>query len=217
VRNKRGTRPLAVRLIMAVAAVGLFFVGYQWGNQFQRGSQEPLKVGGILLRPPLALPDITLSGPRGELSEQELRGRWSLLAFGAPSSASGHRAVSRLIEVWTRSADDRELQSSLQLLLVSADDAPALARDFERLSPNLRVVNTSIAQLTELRAAIGAGDEPLAEIDASPPLYLIGPQAALVALFTGTQPAQSVASDLKTLAERPEALPKPLPSDDEQH
>jgi hypothetical protein len=218
VRNRRRTRPLTVRLIMAVAAIGLFFIGYQWGNQFQRANQEPLKIDGILLRPPIALPEISLSGPRGELSGPELSERWSLLAFGSPSSASGHRGVARLIEVWNRCADNRELHDSLQLLLVSADDAPALARDFERLTPNLRVVGTSIAEFSELRDAFGAGADPVSEADAgAPPLYLIGPQASLVALFTGGQPAQSIASDLKSLAERPEALPQPTASDDEQH
>lgn len=190
---------------MAVAAIGLFFISYQWGNHFQRVNEAPLRLDGILLRPAVALPDIVLRGPQGELSAEQLRERWTLIAFGSPGSAAGHRGVARLIEVWNRCADRPELRDELLLLLVSADDAPALARDFERLTPSLRVVSTSITDLTTLREAFGAGD---VEGDGPPPLYLLGPRAHFVALFTGTQPAQSVATDLKSMADRPNALPE---------
>lgn len=206
---RRSSRPLAARLIMALAAVGLFLVGYQWGNQFQRDHEAALRIDGVLLRAPTALPELDLRGPQGPVTNADLRGHWSLIAFGSPGSATGHRRVARLIEVANRVADQPDLRKDLRLLLISADDLPGLARDFEQLTPNLRVLSASSQALSDLRDALGAGRAAPAEESATtpPPLFLIGPQAHLVALFTGAQPAASIAEDLKTLATRPEALP----------
>lgn len=193
---------------MAIAAVGLFFIGYQWGNQFQRQREVPLNIQGVLLRAPVSLPAFELHGPQGMLTRADLQGHWSLIAFGSPGTATGHRGVARLIEVANRVADQPELHQDLRLLLISADDLPGLARDFEQLTPSLRVVGTERSALSELRNALGADSAPLSdESGEPPPLFLIGPQQQLVALFPGSQPAGSVANDLKALAARPQALP----------
>ena len=124
--------------------------------------------------------------------------------------------VARLIEIANRVADQPELRQDLRLLLISADDAPGLARDFEQLTPHLRVLSASRQALSELRDALGAGHASSSSPEESgatpPPLFLIGPKARLVAVFTGAQPAASVADDLKTLAARPEALPSDAPA-----
>ncbi|MFP4062169.1 MAG: SCO family protein [Halochromatium sp.] len=210
--KRRSSRPLLARLIMALAAVGLFLVGYQWGNRFQRDHEAPLRIDGVLVRAPSVLPELNLRGPRGPITNADLRGRWSLLAFGSPGSAAGHRGVARLIEIANRVADQPELHEDLRLLLISADDAPGLARDFEQLMPRLRVLSASRQALGELREALGAGHASASSPEESgatpPPLFLVGPQARLVAVFTGAQPAASVAEDLKTLAARPAALPR---------
>lgn len=204
---RRSSRPFITRLIMAVAAVGLFIVGYQWGNQFQTAHQAPLRIDGLLLRPPVELPELELHGPQGPFSRADLDARWSLIAFGSPGSAAGHRGVSRLIEIANRIADQPDLRKQLQLLLISADDAPILARDFEQLTPSLRVLSAPEPQLAELKGALGAGSsEPAEAADQPPPLFLVDPRARLVALFAGGQPAASVADDLKMLSERPDAL-----------
>ncbi|MEA1050537.1 hypothetical protein U5801_12060 [Lamprobacter modestohalophilus] len=204
---QRSSRPFIARLIMAVAAVGLFIVGYQWGNQFQTAQQPPLRIDGVLLRPPVELPELDLHGPQGPFSRADLDAQWSLIAFGSPGSAAGHRGVSRLIEIANRVADQPDLRKRLQLLLISADDAPTLARDFEQLTPSLRVLSTPEQRLAELKTAVGAGqNEPAEAADGPPPLFLVDPRARLVALFAGGQPAAKVADDLKMLSERPEAL-----------
>ncbi|NBC49142.1 MAG: hypothetical protein GVY22_14415 [Gammaproteobacteria bacterium] len=192
---------------MAVAAVGLFLVGYQWGNQYQRTQEGPPQIAGVLLSPSVALPEIALQGPRGPFATDERETPWSLLAFGRPTSARGHRGVARLIAVWNRTADQPDLREQLRLLLVSADDIPALARDLERLTPNLFVLSTSQAELGRLRQAMGASGDAQEDGDDLPPtLFLIGPQARLVALFPGSQPAAQIAEDLGRLAERPDAF-----------
>ncbi|MEA3640998.1 MAG: hypothetical protein VBE63_13785 [Lamprobacter sp.] len=200
---RRSSRPFIARLIMAVAAVGLFIVGYQWGNQFQTAHQAPLRINGLLLRPPVELPELDLHGPQGPFSRADLDEHWSLIAFGSPGSAAGHLGVSRLIEIANRIADQPDLRKQLQLLLISADDAPILARDFEQLTPSLRVLSAPEPQLAELKDALGAGpSEPAEAAVQPPPLFLVDPKARLVTLFAGGQPAASVADDLKMLSGR---------------
>lgn len=200
---RRSSRPLLTRLIMAVAAVGLFLIGYQWGNQFQRQHEAPLRIQGVLLRAPIALPELDLHGAQGPLTGADLRDHWSLIAFGSPATAAGHRGVARLIEIANRVADQPDLRKDLRLLLISADDAPGVARDFERLTPSLRVLSTQASALSELQDALGAGSALQPEDDTEPPpLFLIGPQQLLVALFPGVQPAASVADDFIALAAR---------------
>jgi len=41
----RSTRPLT-RLAMVAAALGLFLVGYYWGNQYRRGDSPPPVIEG---------------------------------------------------------------------------------------------------------------------------------------------------------------------------
>jgi hypothetical protein len=193
-----------VRLIMAVAAVGLFLIGYQWGNQYQRANDAPPRIQGVLLNPPITVPDVSLQGPRGDFAREMLDGHWSLLAFGSPGSALGHRGVARLMAVNNRLADRPDLRDQLRLLLVSADDLPAVARDFERLSPNLHVLSTNRAELEQLQRALGATTAAGAEAGDQPPaLFLVDPTSRVVVLFPGSQPAQQIADDLATLAERP--------------
>lgn len=214
---RRSSRPFIARLIMAVAAVGLFIVGYQWGNQFQHAHQAPLRIDGVLLRPPVELLELDLQGPQGPFNRADLDQHWTLIAFGSPGSAEGHRGVSRLIEIANRVADQSDLRKQLQLLLISADDTPILARDFEQLTPSLRVLSTRGPQLAELKDALGAGqNEPAEAADQPPPLFLVDPRARLVALFAGGQPAASIADDLKMLSQRPDALSNaPAPPTDE--
>lgn len=211
---RRSSRPFIARLIMAAAAVGLFIVGYQWGNQFQHAHQAPLRIDGVLLRPQVELPALDLYGPQGPFSRADLDEHWSLIAFGSPGSAAGHRGVSRLIEIANRVADQPQLHKQLQLLLISADDAPTLARDFEQLTPSLRILSAPEQLLAELKEALGADQsEPAEGADLAPPLFLVDPRPRLVALFSGAQPAASIAADLKALSERPNVLPSgPAPT-----
>ncbi len=194
---------------MAVAAVGLFLLAYQWGNQYKYGAAEPPAIGGVLLRPPRPLPEFMLADSADQPFEREaLIDQWSLLAVGNLSGASGHRALARLIEVYNRLADQRELRRRFLLLLVTADSAPALARDFERLSPAIAVLSGQRAAVAEfVQAALGSNPDQLmnrnqaatTDPDDTPSLFLIDPEARVLALFPGAQPAEEIAEDLKTL------------------
>jgi hypothetical protein len=197
VRNPRGPW---VRLAFMIGAVGLFMLGYFWGNQYQLRNEGPPSIEGVLLRPPLPLHSFELQDADGRrVTPADLGGRWTLLAFGDLAQASGHLAVNRLIEVYNRLADRPETRGRVQLAVVAEAAPPALARDFTRLSPALRVLTGLPAQIEALRAALGEGDE------AGKPFYLIDPRGELRALFAGGQTPASVATDVAALADHPDA------------
>lgn len=190
-------RSLAVRLLMALAAVGLFLVGYQWGNQWQVGNASPPILEGVLISPPLALPDFVLSGTRGPVGRPDLLDQWTLLAWASPASASGQRGVGRMIEIANRLADAALLRGRLRLWLVDHDAVPNLAWDLERLTSDLRVLSGQSADLDDLAAVLG-GERPATE-GGLPDLFLIDPQARLLALFPAAQAPAAVAADLRAL------------------
>ena len=189
---------------MAVAAIALFLVAYQWGNQYRYTGGEPPAIGGVLIRPPQPLPDFVLRDTAGEpVGRGALFEHWSLLAFGNLSGAAGHRGISRLVAVANRVAGEPDLRERLRLLLATADAAPSLARDFERLSPAIAVLTGARAEVAELAAALGADTDAALDgaPDTPPTLFLLDPDAELVAIFPGAQPAAAVAEDLAALAE----------------
>jgi hypothetical protein len=210
--GSRRNRGLLPRLAMALAAVGLFILAYQWGNQVRYGGGwggGPPAVGGVLLRPPQALPDFVLHDSAGEpFGRPDLFAHWNLLAIASLSGADGHRGLTRLVEVYNRLAARRALRQRLRLLLVSADAAPALARDFERLSPAIAVLIGDRDAVAELRSALGATPERVDNAAEPPTLFVLSPDAELIALFPSAQPAAEIAEDIRALdryyAHRPE-------------
>lgn len=190
---------------MALAAIGLFLLAYQWGNQYRYDSGEPPVIGGVLIRPPQPLPDFVLYDTAGEPVERgALLERWSLLGFGHLSGAGGHRGISRLVAVSNRLADAPDVRGRLRLLLATADAAPSLARDFERLSPTIAVLSGERNAITELAAALGADAERVLDgaSDTPPTLFLVDPRAELVAIFPGALSAATIAEDVAALAEQ---------------
>ncbi len=205
-RNPRGP---AARLIMIIAAMGLFAVGYYWGNRYQYSGAPPA-VQGVLMRTPVELPGFTLEDAKGlPFTAAELRERWTLLAFGDLRQARGHLTVNRLLAVHGALAADPDLQAMVRIA-VAAETQPAdLALDFSRLSPALHLVSGDAAELQRLRAAIGdlspSGSEAAAPGDGAP-AYLIGPRGRLMALFPAGLSPDAMAADLSALAARPDLL-----------
>ena len=190
----RNRHSLWLRLTFALGAMALFVLGYQWGNQHQRRAEGPPRIAGVLVQPPAAIPNFRLTDPFGRaLDLSRLAERWTLLAFGDLAEASGQRAVQRLVDVYNRVADHETLRRSLQLILVTTRDAPALARDFARLSPALHILGGDDQEITRLRAALGW------DADSGPTLFLFGPNGQLIALFPPGEAGHAIAADLKAL------------------
>lgn len=206
IRNPRG-RPLA-RLALAAAAIGLFLVGYHWGNGYQRSISMPPVIEGILIRPACPLPDLTLRDEAGRpFTAERFVGHWTLLSFGNPSHTPDQPAVMRMIEIHNRLANDPDLQEGLLLVLVIQPDDSSPASDFDHLPPVLTFLSGTTDALQRLRTALGM---PVQATTLTPdqgiPCYLIGPSGQLSALFPGTQTPASIASDLAAIAARVDTL-----------
>jgi hypothetical protein len=196
---------------MIAAAIGLFLVGYQWGNQHKHTGPTPPAIEGILVRPPPELPGLELRDAEDQpFTVDNFKEHWTLVTFGDPSRAPGHLAVMRMIEVYNRLAENPGLQSMLQLALVADRRDPLLARDFGRLSPSLKLLFGESGEVQRLRASLGASpaNNPSTDADDDAAFFLVGPASRLLALFPGAQPPASIASDLSAIAEHPQP---PLP------
>jgi hypothetical protein len=96
----------------------------------------------------------------------------------------------------------------MQLVLAAPDQPADLAQDFGRLSPALRLVSGEAGDLGQLAGLLGEPPNP--DQGGRSTLYLIAPNARLLAFFPASQAARTVADDLVLLAEWPlEALENP--------
>jgi len=185
---------------MAAVAIGLFLVGYYWGNRHQRYTSTLPVIEGVLIRPARPLPDFILLDAAGQpFTAGRLSGHWTLLSFGNPSQAFGQPAITRMIEIFNRLANAPNLRERLLLVLVilRRPDGPTPALDFEHLSPVLTLLSDTTDELQRLRMALGMPlQAPPLTTDLAIPCYLIGPSGRLLALFPNAQTPASIASDL---------------------
>jgi hypothetical protein len=192
---------LWVRLLLMVGAVGMFVLGYQWGNRVQHRRAEPPTIGGVLIRPPATVPAFRLADPSGRIFDRErLAAGWTVMAFADLSQPGGRLAVRRLIEVYNRVSDREGLYRALRLVLVNRTDAPDQARGLAALSPALYVLGGEPTEVRRLAESLGA--------DAGDPsqLFVFAPGGRLVALFTDDQAPAGLASDLVALYESADLL-----------
>ncbi len=190
----RNRHRLWVRLILMLAAIALFALAYQWGNQYQRRNASPPVIAGMLIRPPANVPDVQLRDALGRpFTQEDLSQGWTLLAFGDLSRASGQLAVQRLIDLYNRVVDARALHKHLRLVLITTTETPALARDFTGLLPALKVVGGAAEQIDRFRDGIGLGAED------TPALFVIGPGGYVIAFLPETQDGAAMAGDLKAI------------------
>jgi len=196
-----------IRLTLAAAAIGLFLVGYYWGNQYRHGDGTPPAIEGVLIRPAYPLPELRLwDGAGGPFTTQHFAGHWTLLAFGDPHRTSGWRAITRLIEVYNRLAIAPDLQGKLRLALAT----PAPASDLDGWSPVLRLLWGETREMQRLQTALGIPAPTTTPTpDQAIPGYLIGPSGRLLALFPEAQTPAAIAADLTALAAHTDSEARP--------
>jgi hypothetical protein len=190
----RNRHHFGVRLVLAIGAMALFVLGYQWGNQYRFGSTAPPEIRGVLIQPPGEIPEFGLRDPFGRsVGRADLVGSWTLLAFGDLAEATGQRAAQRLIETRNRLSDRPELIERLQLILVQTSERLELARDFARLSPVLRPLAGPPESIAPLHEGLGLVS------GVGPMLFVIGPDARLRAILPETESGAAMAEDVKAL------------------
>lgn len=190
--SQRSPRGLPARLILALAAIGLFLIAYQWGNQYQVARQTDQGFSGIRIDPaPLLSGEMT--GPGEPLG---FHGAWALLAFDEPAPRSV--AVRRLFEVHNRLADRPDHQAALHLALVTGPAPSDQALAFDDSSPRFHLVTTDL-HLPDLRQIVANQESPGQDQAPAPPLFLIDPDGHLIALFPGIQDAATIAADVSGL------------------
>ncbi len=199
-QRRRGPRGALVRLLLMVCASGIFILGYQWGNQ--RHFSQPPAIEGVLLTPAMALPAFALVDTEGQpFGRDQLADHWTLLAFGDLAQPRGQLAIQRLLDVYHHLGTEVEPRQRPWLVLAAASQPADLARDFVRLSPALRLVSGEAGDLGQLAKLLGEPPQP--ERDSRATLYLIAPNARLLAFFPASQAASAVAADFNLLAAWP--------------
>ncbi len=187
-----------IRIVFILMAISLFILGYQWGNHYRQPRSTAPIITGVLVRPPITLPDFQLKDPLGrEIARKTLETGWSLLAFGDLARASGQLAIQRLIDVYNRVADQTALRQALRLVLITTTETPTLARDFAGLSTSLLILGGEASHVDPLRNALSSMDED------APILFIIGPGGHLLALLPDTEDGAAMAEDLKALFNAP--------------
>jgi len=193
----RSRRNPWLRLALFSAAVGLFLLGYYWGNQYKR--PVPLEVEtAILLRPPLQLPAFNAVDQTGQsLTRERLIGRWSLLLIGSTGSQETHAGLSLITRIYNRLAVRPNLQDALHPILLSPDpeqdSTDRLLDTIHAYNPLLTVAAGSEQDLSALLTTLGSQAEGPAT------LYLVDPRGRTVALFTAHQDPAAIARDIQLI------------------
>ncbi len=197
-----------VRIAIVGAALSLFLIGYQWGNQYRQRDAQPPAIIGVLMVPALPLRDFALEDGQGlPFTRESLDGRWTLFAFGDLDQQAGEGAVRRMIEVWNRLAGNPTLQRLLQLALAVPDPTTVRSHKLGPLSDVLRTLSGDADTVASLRSSLGTPIGTEAESAAEGiPFYLVGPKGRVLALFPGAQTPAAIASDLSVIATSFETL-----------
>lgn len=176
-----------LRLAMFAGAVGLFLLGYYWGNQHKTPSELEVSAA-IVIRPPLPLAEFHAVDPAGHTFElPRFKGHWSLLIVGDPDDVLVKPTLALLSRVYNRLAEFPDLQKDTRRVLIST----APTTDVFRQS-GLVQAYAPADQLTELMSQTATGGAPAN-------LHLIDPQARIVALFTPDRRPATIAADIHSI------------------
>ncbi len=195
-RKLRRQGPLH-RLLLIVAAVSLFMIGYYWGNQYKQ-SPRP-KLSAVMLRPPVVLPLEGLTDARHRpFDAARLKGHISLIAVGDSNRQGGRTLLTRLVRIRNRLVDRPRLQKSILIVFIDTTggvSAP-MADQLAAYGSGFLGVSGDPDALIHIRKTLGIdGDKGASS------LFLADPEGRIVALFPASQAVDAIAADLKAYAD----------------
>ena len=180
------------RLVILFLALLTFGLAYYAGNR-HKASDMPA-ITGILLQPPSAIPEFSLRDQQGEpFSTRRLHGQWSLIVLD-PVAGIRSPAFHRLIQVHNRLAVAQLQQHQTRFIYLPRESSEAMAGAVAQIGGGLHVLSGETAEIEALFRQFGV--ETFRD---GFTLYLVDPQARMLALFTDAQDAASIAGDLHTL------------------
>lgn len=179
--------------------MGLFLLGYYWGNHYQRPDLSGVDAA-ILLRPPLELPAFSATDQVGQpLGKERLQGHWSLLLIGSTESPATREGLTQMSRIHNRLAGHSELQDALRPVFLSPDpeldSTDQLLETVYTYNPALTAGSAREDDLRALMTTLGA------QADGPSSLYLIDPQGRAPALFTAAQDPAAIARDIRMILE----------------
>ncbi|HIP53027.1 MAG TPA: hypothetical protein EYH03_03330 [Chromatiales bacterium] len=197
-RQLRRHGPLHLLTLVAVA-IGLFMIGYYWGNQYKQ-TQQP-ELAAVMLRPPVAPPLEGLVDHEGRVFDiQRLRGHLSIMALGDSADEGGRALLGRLVRIRNRLVDSPQLRNTLQIVFIdialAADESAQPQSWVAAYGAGFVAVSGPTDALSRLATILG-----LPPGKGSDALFLADREGRIVALFPHRQEVDSIAADLKAYAE----------------
>lgn len=180
------------RLVILLLAVATFCVAYYAGNKYSNG--HPPQISGILLRPPMPVPEFVLQDQNNRpFSQAQLENHWSLCLLD-PKQISDPPALLHLVQVYNRLAMDPTLQQQIHFVYLPRQTSEAIDVLAAHLGAGFYALTGDSEDLTETFTRFG-----VAELKDGFTFYLIDPEVRIQALFTNGQDAATIAEDLTTL------------------
>ncbi len=180
------------RLVILLLAVLTFGFAYYVGNQYSGTS--PPQISGVLLRPPVPVPEFTLQDQHGNsFSETQLADQWSLILLD-PHQVAEPPALLHLVQVHNRLAIEPALQQKIRFIYLPRQTNETINTLAAPMGTGFTTLSGDSEDLTETFSRFGVSD-----ITDGFTLYLIDPDTSIQVLFTGSQDAATIAEDLITL------------------
>ena len=209
-RQRRKAHSAVAKILFFVVGVAALYGSYYLGNQ--HALVKPRFLNLRELDRPQAIDNIVLRDQHGNsFDKQRLFGYWNLVLFGYTGAAESARDRLTLItQVKNRLAIYPEIQQITRALFISADpdiDEPKLLKTFmAQFSPDYLALTGSTDGIQSIAQLLGVtirrlptSDKNGYRVDHSSTIFLIGPDANLIGLFTGVVDAASIAADIRQL------------------
>jgi protein SCO1/2 len=211
--RRRLPRSWAFKIVLALLALLMFYMGHYLGQLYHRETLE--KLSATVLPEPWQVEPFELIDQNGQpFTADNLKGQWDFLFFGythCPDVCPTTLAL--LTQVYNRLAARPKLQASTRMVFVSVDparDTPEQLKGFvSYFGPEFLGITGSEAEIEKVTSQLKIyyqrhepleGSEDYA-VDHSAALLLADPEGRIRAIFSGVYDPATVAADFTKIAD----------------